>query len=140
MMSDKVRWGEVINNVHVHEAGFLHNDIKANNVVLDENEGLYRPALIDFGKSLPWTGLKGAKVMSKERQQAYARKYPHFAPEIVTGQKGQSIQSDNFSFAKMAETIFYKARLGTLPAVFIRGLDIDLETRPQLKDILETIS
>ena len=78
--------------------------------------------------------------MSKERQQAYARKYPHFAPEIVTGQKGQSIQSDNFSFAKMAETIFYKARLGTLPAVFIRGLDIDLETRPQLKDILETIS
>ena len=45
MMSDKVHWGEIINKIgsalkHVHKAGFLHNDIKANNVVLDENEGL----------------------------------------------------------------------------------------------------
>ena len=77
--------------------------------------------------------------MPKERRRACARKYPHIAPAIVTGQKGQSIQSDIFSFAKMAETVFYKAQLGTLPAVFIQGLDIDPETRPQLQHILEAI-
>ena len=145
IMSDKVCWVEIIKKIasalkHVHEAGFLHNDIKCNNVVLDENEGVYNPVLIDFGKSLPLTGLKGPKLMSKERQEAYAKKYPHIAPEIVTGRKGQSIQSDIFSFAKMTETIFDRAKLGTLPEVLNRGLNIDPGCRPQLQHILEALS
>ena len=110
MLLDKVCWIEIIKKVasalkHVHEAGFLQNDVKSNNVVLDEDGGTYNPVLIDFGKSLPLTGLKGPKIMSKECQQAYAKKYPHIAPEIVSGRKGQSIQSDIFSLAKMRGNI-----------------------------------
>ena len=46
MMSDKVLWVEIIKKVrsamkHVHKMGFLYNDIKANNVVLDENDSVY---------------------------------------------------------------------------------------------------
>ena len=145
MLSDKVCWIEIIKKVasalkHVHEAGFLHNDVKSNNVVLDEDGGAYNPVLIDFGKSLPLTGLKGPKIMSKERQQAYAKKYPHIAPEIVCGRKGQSIQSDIFSFAKMTQGIFDKAKLGTLPEVLNRGLNIDPDSRPQLQQILEALA
>lgn len=37
---------------HVHWKGFLHNDIKSNNVVLDQTVSeQYAPVLIDFGKS-----------------------------------------------------------------------------------------
>lgn len=40
---------------HVHSMGYLHNDIKADNVVLEEtptiSEKSYSPVLIDFGKS-----------------------------------------------------------------------------------------
>ena len=44
----------------VHKVGFLHNNLKANNVVLDKSEReTFNPVIIDFGKSLPITGLKG---------------------------------------------------------------------------------
>ena len=39
---------------YVHLAGYLHNDIKANNVVLEKSSRAsdkYLPVLIDFGKS-----------------------------------------------------------------------------------------
>lgn len=67
-------WLDVIRRVaeallHVHKTGFVHNDIKGNNVVLDNRDGIkYNPILIDFGKSLPVTGLKGPKNLSAEQQ------------------------------------------------------------------------
>ena len=78
--------------------------------------------------------------MSKEQQQAYAKKYPHIAPEIVNGTKGQSIQSDIFSFAKLAKTIFQKATLGNLPELLSRRLISEPESRPSLQQILVEIS
>ena len=135
-------WLDVIRKVaeallHVHNAGFVHNDIKGNNVVLDNrNERKYNPILIDFGKSLPVTGLKGPKVLSAEQQTRYKKEYPHTAPELVAGKRGQSIASDIFSFAHMTEVIFTKAKLGTLPDVLQRALDSDPDRRPALKEIL----
>lgn len=99
-------WLDVIRKVaeallHIHNAGFIHNDMKGNNVALDNrNERKYSPILIHFGKSFPVTGLKGPKVHSAEQQTRYKKEYPHIAPEIVTGKRGQSIASDIFSFTK----------------------------------------
>ncbi|XP_068715514.1 probable serine/threonine-protein kinase DDB_G0267514 [Montipora foliosa] len=122
--------------IHVHNAGFAHNDIKGNNVVLDKaSKGKYNPLLIDFGKSLPLTGLKGPKVLSTEQQKRYREEYPHIAPEIVTGKRGQSFASDTFSFAYMAELIFMKAKLGPLPDVIKGALDSDPDRRPTLTKI-----
>ena len=67
------------------------------------------------------------------------KQYPHIAPEIVSGRKGQSIQSDIFSFAKMAQGIFDKTKLGTLPEMLNRGLNIDPDSKPQLQQILEAL-
>lgn len=72
-ISAVTEWLDVIQKVtealiHVCNAGFAHNDIKGDNVVLDNpNKGMYNPILIDFGKSLPVTGLKGPKVLSTEQ-------------------------------------------------------------------------
>ena len=69
------------------------------------------------------------------KEQAYAKKYRHIAPKIVSDRKGQSIQSDICSFAKMAQGIFDKARLGILPEVLNQGLNIDPDSRPPLQQI-----
>jgi len=84
-ISAKTVWLDVIRKVaevliHVHNTGFVHNDIKGNNVVPDNRDGIkYNPILIDFGKSLPLTGLKGPKNLSAEQQRRYKRDYPHIA-------------------------------------------------------------
>ena len=72
-ISAKTVWLDVIRKVaevliHIHNTGFVHNDIKGNNVVLDNRDGIkYNHILIDFGKSLPMTGLKGPKNLSAEQ-------------------------------------------------------------------------
>ena len=137
-------WLDIIKNVteaiaHVHSAGFLHNDIKSNNVVLDNTSRRCQPVLIDFGKSLPVSGLKGPKIMSPERQIKYSKDYPHIAPEIVTGKQGQSFASDVFSLAYMGKVIFEKAKLGPLPEVLLRATCCDPAERPTLKDISESL-
>ena len=35
--------------IFIHERGFLHNDLKSNNVVIDGSEN--KPTIINFGKS-----------------------------------------------------------------------------------------
>lgn len=44
---------------HIHLAGVLHNDLKANNVVVEECSGEKRPVLIDFGKACTIQSAKG---------------------------------------------------------------------------------
>ena len=62
--------------------------------------------------------------------------FPHIAPEIVTGRKGQS---DIFSFGKIVEQIFLKAKLGPLPNILNRAISVDPDARPNLKEIIKGI-
>lgn len=119
-VSDRATWIDIIRKfaialIHVHDVGFLHNDIKANNILLDIIDGAFNPVIIDFGKSLPMDGAKGPRVMSQDKQKKYMQDFPHIAPEIVTGKSGQSHKRDTYSFAKVAKSIFRKAKLGPVP-------------------------
>ena len=52
---------------YVHSKGYLHNDIKGNNVVLERTSSLeYNPILIDFGKS---TKLGSLQCRQKQKMQ-----------------------------------------------------------------------
>ena len=98
-ISERATWLDIIRKfasalVHVHDIGFLHNDIKANNVLLDIADGAFNPVIIDFGKSLPMGGAKGPKDLCLEKQKKYMEDLPHIAPEIVTGKSGRSRKSD----------------------------------------------
>ena len=76
---------------------------------------------------------------SAERQRKYATEFPHIAPEIVSGVKGQSTASDIFSLGKIGETIFRKAELGRLPLVLVQALNSDPTKRPGLDKIVSEI-
>ena len=134
VLSRKMRISNIARALqHVHKVGFMHNDIKANNVILNRVDATLtrcNQVLIDFGKSLPLTGLKGPNVMSEKQQIKYTKDFPHIAPEIVTGKNRQSIESDIYSFGKMTDIIFLKANLGRLHEVFRKTLDVDPKKRP----------
>ena len=77
----------------MHKKGYLHNDLKGNNVVLDGAS--HKATLIDFGKSKQITK---AKLMKPKVNIAdAAKRYPHIAPEIHRGGR-QTIASDVYSF------------------------------------------
>ncbi|XP_031572973.1 sperm motility kinase 2B-like [Actinia tenebrosa] len=85
----------------VHEVGFLHNDIKVNNVVLAKRGEGYNPVLVDFGKARTIDSPKSRKILPLPEQRAHLKKYPYFAPEIPRGQGTQSIASDIYSLGYM---------------------------------------
>lgn len=76
MISDRATWLDIIRKfastlIHVHDVGFLHNDIKANNVLLDIIDGAFTPVIIDFGPSLPMGSAKGPSVVSQETKKVH---------------------------------------------------------------------
>ena len=70
----------------IHERGFLHNDLKSNNVVIDGSEN--KPVIIDFGKSCKI--VKARLRKPKVNIEKSMNKFPHIAPEIHRGER-QSI-------------------------------------------------
>lgn len=76
----------ILNNLH--EAGFAHNDLKGNNVMLDVIEGLCAVTLIDLGTVsahavCPYRCNAGRSRAELEGERA--AKYEHLAPEVFRG-------------------------------------------------------
>jgi len=66
----------------LHSNGFLHNDIKTNNIMLKKNNKMhYFPKIIDMGKVT--TRSEPHRYRLNERQKLkYNKKYSYLAPEI----------------------------------------------------------
>ena len=101
----------------MHSKGYLHNDIKENNVVLERPSVSeeFRPVLIDFGKSLKASSVtlyrrNGTAMKCKEKS--------YLAPEVVS-ERLYSVDSDIFSLGRMLKAIssmlgFYYERVREL--------------------------
>ena len=76
---------------HIHALEIVHNDLKSNNVIIQQEGEGYRPVIIDFGKSEQIKNLK-----------AHRRSADYLAPEVREGKK-QSTASDIYSFGRMLE-------------------------------------
>ena len=85
----------------IQERGFLHNDLKSNNVVIAGSEN--KPVIIDFGKSCKI--VKARLRKTKVNIDKSMNKFPHIAPEIHRGER-QSIASDVFSFGYLVTRLF----------------------------------
>ena len=98
--------------MHIHARGFLHNDLKSNNVVIDGAEN--KPVIIDFGKSCKIAKARLRKP--KVNIEKALKKFPHIAPEIHRDEK-QSVASDVFSFGFLVLRLFKEAKLEIPPAL-----------------------
>lgn len=139
------QWKLVVNHVcealqHVHTKGYLHNDLKANNVVLEGKSRHFNPVIIDFGKSTKIDSPMKKKSMTKSEQKIYRQSFPHIAPEIINGTRTQTIASDVYSFAKLVQFLCDKEAVKNLGAEreILKNLALseDPEARPQLKALL----
>ena len=87
---------------HIHDKGYLHNDLKADNIVLSDclpanvNNLSIWPIIIDFGKARPIDSPKKYKMPEKE-QEKHLKTYTHLAPELVQGIYSQSVSTDVYS-------------------------------------------
>ena len=83
---------------HVHSRGFLYNNIKANNVVLEHRRDSekHNAILIDFGKST-----KASTILPsvRSRNRAYHPTKSYLAPEVLKQQQ-YSTASDIYSVGR----------------------------------------
>lgn len=127
---------------HVHRRGVLHNDLKANNIVLEKRKDQWNPVVIDFGKARFITDPKPLMTLSESSQELYKKKYPYIAVEIVCGKGRQSVASDIFSVGKIALSV-----LDLLPTATSLSLKLarkairdDPAKRPGLNELLNALS
>ena len=91
--------------VHMHSKGIIHGDMKGDNVLIVKRCGNWCPVIIDFGKC---TNLTSTVQESKERSENLSERkvrYPHIAPEVLSGNTAPSVLSDAYSFGRIAKHI-----------------------------------
>lgn len=143
---EKPTWLGILKNLiealnHVHSCAILHNDVKSNNVVMEQRGEEWNPVVIDFGKARFSSDPKPAMSMSINQQMRYREKYAHIAPEIVNGSGRQSAQSDIFSLGKIVLAV-----LDLLPTATAKSLKVartalceEPAERPSLKELSEAL-
>ena len=92
----------------IHERGFLHNDLKSNNVVIDGSENKH--VIIDFGKSCKI--VKARLRKPKVNIEKSMNKFPHIALGMQRG-----VASDVFSFGYLVTRLFKDAKLEIPPVL-----------------------
>ena len=125
---------------HVHSRGFLHNDIKANNVVLERRADSDRctPILIDFGKS------RKASVYfppaSANRKRAHEHGKSYLAPEVLKYRQ-YSTSSDVYSLGRMLKAVSKIMGFYHSLRVVVKSATMEAPSdRAELDQILNTLA
>lgn len=140
----QVIWLTLINQLaqaisYLHKQGFLHRDIKADNVLISHVNNEYRAILIDFGKCVALTAVGSlVKHFTPEEQKLYKSKHGHIAPEIVCGASPPSHASDVFSFGRVICAVGTYLQCHFLCTLGKKCIS-DPELRPQLSEIIDEL-
>lgn len=125
---------------YLHSKGFIHRDIKTDNVLVSYINHEYRTILIDFGKCTAIAATSSlTKHLSLEEQEHYKRRHGHIAPEIVTGASPPSISSDVYSFGRIICAIGGKVACDFLCTLGEKCMHNEPMSRLQLSQITEQL-
>ena len=111
---------------HIHFKGFLHCDLKSNNVLVNKKRGF----IIDFGKACD---------SSFPTTKRYNVCYPHIAPEVLHGSPC-SKPSDIFSLGKIIFKVGVKHNIPLLVSTAQKCLDANPIRRPTTTGIMATLA
>ena len=111
---------------HIHSKGFLHCDLKSNNVLVSNKRGY----IIDFGK---------ATDSSFPPAKKYTICYPHIAPEVLAGSPCNKV-SDIFSLGKILFQVGVKHDIPLLVSTANKCLDASPARRPTTTGIMATLA
>lgn len=124
---------------YIHSQGFLHNDLKGNNVVLEKRNEGYHPIIIDFGKSIKLCKVRLRKP--KVNVDTAIQRFPHIAPEVHRGER-QSTSSDVYSFGHMLACFQKKGELNNsiLCSIAHKCTSSNRTKRPSLQEVDAVLS
>ena len=125
---------------YIHDNGYLHNDVKGNNIVLDDMQsGDIQAYLIDFGKACHQTKGKQYYLSADERME-YKVKHPHIAPDLRDGLIMQCVQTDVFGIGrvigKMCKTRKIPAELNEIASHCLAPASKD---RPGMSEVTQAL-
>lgn len=105
LLQTKEQWLDVLIEIakalgFIHRRGWIHNDLKENNIVLHKLlQGQWRPIIIDFGKSVK----VDEATCSKPKKDGQI--YRWIAPEVLEGRCPPSPSSDIFSLGTIIKYV-----------------------------------
>lgn len=89
---------------YLHNLGILHNDIKGDNVLVQNSVLGTSSILTDLGKGCYLRNAKSYSL-SREKKLEYARYHPQIAPDLVDGHCKQSKYSDIYSIGRILREV-----------------------------------
>ena len=125
------------------QAGWLHGDIKSNNIVVKRNkEKSFTGKVIDFGLSKRLSdGPFRRHVSFKPANFIYNRiEFPQIAPEILNGYTGDTTEADVFAFGHMINHLGLRFQMPKLLLMSQGCMQEDPKKRPTLPVILITLN
>ena len=143
-ISDKLEWNKILWDTadalqHIHEAGYVHNDLKSNNVVLEKREDdKIHPVIIDFGKSVVIEKAKKAAAKPLHLRGHY--KHSYIAPELINGTGRPSIESDVFALGFLIKTVYKLLKFQNISTVKDALIRDSPNNRPSISDLKEALS
>ena len=138
-----LQWASVLGKIfealsHIHSKGYIHGDIKSDNIVIRSACGSYMPIIIDFGKAKKSGEAKKYKLTEKEKEK-YSRKYKHIAPEVVWGRHPKSAASDIYSFGQVISLVCFYHKSLELQSIAKQCIDGTPEKRPSIVEIISQL-
>ena len=114
---------------YIHGKGYLHNDLKANNVVLERRNDSFRPIIIDFGKSKPI----GKSSPVRKRRYTGA---DYIAPEVRNGSQATTA-SDVYSLGKMLDRAVYgRSFKSSFSNIILQTTKSRYSDRPAVRELI----
>ena len=91
---------------NVHFSGYLHNDVKMDNIILYRSQNMCQvePILINFNRACKIRG-SVKKKLTVDEKECYRKRHRHIAPEIVQGVSSQNVYTDIYSYGYIIHLI-----------------------------------
>ena len=124
---------------YLHNTGFIHRDIKGDNVLVSLLNSKHQAILIDFGNCIIVSSWKPRKTPNTFRAKKCHQKHGHIAPEIVSDDSPPSFASDICSFGQLVYAVGTFIDHHFLCTLGKRCCHDDATTRPKLNLIVDEL-
>ncbi|CAB4042611.1 probable serine threonine- kinase gdt4 [Paramuricea clavata] len=122
----------------IHTKGYIHCDLKGDNIVINKVDKGFYPIVIDFGKMQKACEAK-IKKLSTVEQEKYNKYHKHIAPEVVQGTHPPAKASDIYAFGLVISLICFYHKIENLRLIAVTCINGTPERRHTIDQIIDQL-